>query len=80
MNLLLLDEEEVDGDGVAHVRGRRARHVVEVLRAAPGDRLVAGLWRGTVGEARILAATPELVQLAVRLGDPPPAPSPVSLV
>jgi 16S rRNA (uracil1498-N3)-methyltransferase len=80
LNLLLLDEDDLDGSGGARVRGRRARHVVEVLRAAPGDRIAVGLLRGRTGEAVVLEASPDLVLLSVNLGGEPPPPSPVALV
>jgi RsmE family RNA methyltransferase len=80
LNLLLLDEGDLDGSGFARVRGRRARHVVEVLRAAPGDRIAVGLWRGPTGEAVVREASPDLVLLTVNLGGAPPPPSPVSLL
>jgi RsmE family RNA methyltransferase len=79
LNLLLLDRRDLDGDR-ARVGGRRARHVVEVLRAAPGDRIAVGLLGGATGEAEVLAASVEEVLLAVRLGPSPPPRSPVSLV
>jgi len=43
MNLLLLSPDELLPDGTARVQGRRARHVAEVLRAGPGDKLRAGV-------------------------------------
>jgi RsmE family RNA methyltransferase len=80
LNLLLLDEGDLEPGDRARVRGRRARHVVEVLRAGPGDRLAVGLWRGLTGEAEVLAASPGEVLLALRLASDPPPPSPVSLL
>ncbi len=62
------------------MRGRRARHVVEVLRAAPGDRIAVGLFRGPTGEAVVQEASPDLVLLSVHLAGAPPPPSPVSLL
>ncbi len=53
---------------------------MEVLRAAPGDRIAVGLVGGATGEAEVLAASVDEVLLAVRLGAPPPPRSPVSLV
>jgi RsmE family RNA methyltransferase len=80
LNLLLLDEDDLDGSGGARVRGRRARHVIEVLRAVPGDRIAVGLWRGPTGEAVVVEASGDLVLLSVNLAGEPPPPSPVSLV
>ena len=62
------------------MRGRRARHVVEVLRAAPGDRIAVGLWRGLAGDAEVLAASPDEVLLGLHLDAEPPPPSPISLL
>ena len=62
------------------MHGRRARHVVEVLRAAPGDRISVGLWRGPTGEALVVEVSADLVLLTVNLAGEPPPPSPVSLV
>jgi 16S rRNA (uracil1498-N3)-methyltransferase len=80
LNLLLLDEVDLETGDRARVRGRRARHVVEVLRAAPGDRIAVGLFRSRIGEAEVLSAAPDEVLLALRLTVDPPPPSPVSLV
>lgn len=62
------------------MRGRRARHVVEVLRAVPGDRLAVGLLHGRTGEAVVIEASTDQVLLSVNLAGQPPPPSPVSLV
>lgn len=75
MNLLLLEPDELDG-AVAELRGRRARHAAEVLRAAPGDRLRVGVVRGPVGSAVVENATHDRLRLAVELAaEVEPAPS-----
>jgi 16S rRNA (uracil1498-N3)-methyltransferase len=80
VNLLLLEPDELADDGTARLADRRARHVVEVLRAAPGETLRAGVVGGRMGEARVLAASATEVVLAPRLDEEPPPPSPVSLL
>jgi RsmE family RNA methyltransferase len=80
LNLLLLDQDDLDGSGGACVRGRRARHVAEVLRGAPGDRIAVGLWRGPIGEGLLREVTAERVLLSVNLAGAPPPPSSVALV
>jgi RsmE family RNA methyltransferase len=80
LNLLLLDEGDLEPGGRARVRGRRARHVVEVLRAGRGDRIAVGVFRGLSGEAEVLGASADEVLLQVNLAAAPPPPSPVSLV
>ncbi len=62
MNLLLLEPAEVGSGGEVAIAGvdRRARHVREVLRAAVGQRLRAGVVRGATGHAEVLAVDPDL--------------------
>jgi RsmE family RNA methyltransferase len=54
MNLLLLFPEELSAAGEARLVDRRARHLREVLRVQPGDRVRAGLLGGALGSAEIL--------------------------
>lgn len=49
MNLILIDVKEVDERGCLVLEGRRARHVIEVLRAHAGDMLRIGMVRGPTG-------------------------------
>jgi 16S rRNA (uracil1498-N3)-methyltransferase len=53
LNLILLDASEVDSDGRASLDGRRARHLVTVLRVKPGDTVRAGILDGPIGVARV---------------------------
>ncbi len=75
MNLLLLD----DADRVAEERwvvcGPRARHIAEVLRAAPGRPLRVARIDGPLGTAEVLDASPARCELACRFeAEPPPRP------
>jgi 16S rRNA (uracil1498-N3)-methyltransferase len=80
VNLLLLDPAELAPDGTARLSDRRARHVVEVLRATAGDRIQAGVVGGRMGEAEVVSASPAEVVLSPRLDRDPPPPAPVSLL
>lgn len=80
MNLVLLEPGELGPDGTARLVGRRARHVLDVLRAEPGAAIRAGVADGRLGEARVLAASAEEVVLAPALDRDPPAASPVDLL
>ena len=80
MNLVLLSPEELRADGTARLAGRRATHVAGVLRAAPGDRIQAGIVGGRMGEAEVLASSSAEVVLRPALDRDPPPPSPVSLL
>jgi len=79
VNLILIEPgEPVDGEVV--LGGRRARHLVEVLRAAPGDRLRAGIVGGARGTAEVIAAAGAEVRLRLALDQPPSPPPSVDLV
>jgi RsmE family RNA methyltransferase len=80
VNLLLLEPGELAPDGVARLSGRRARHVAEVLRAAPGDRLQAGVVGGRMGEAEVRSVSTDEVVLSPQLDRDPPPPSPIALL
>jgi len=80
MNLLLVEPGEVGADGTARLDGRRAAHVLDVLRAAPGARLAAGVLGGRMGEAEVRSVEGRSVRVALRLDRDPPPPSPVSIL
>jgi len=79
VNLVLLEPGELRADGTARLEGRRATHVREVLRSAPGDRILAGVVGGRMGEAEVLG-TEGAMTLRPLLDREPPEPSPVSLL
>lgn len=75
-----MEPGEVGPDGAARLAGRRAAHVARVLRARAGDRILAGVVGGRMGEAEVLAASEGELVLRPALDRDPPAPSPVSLL
>jgi RsmE family RNA methyltransferase len=72
LNFLLLHRDEVDGHGVAILRGRRAEHVRTVLRAEPGQRLRAGIVDGPLGTATVQDVSDEHVTVATACTEEPP--------
>ena len=80
MNLILLEREELAPDGTARLAGRRAAHVIEVLRAAPGDVLQVGALGGRLGKAEVQAVQESEVLLRVTLDRDPPPRAPVDLL
>jgi 16S rRNA (uracil1498-N3)-methyltransferase len=80
MNLLLLEPGELRDDGTARLSGRRARHVRDVLGAAEGSRVRAGVVGGRLGEAEVISAGAEELVLAPRLDEEPPPPAPLQLL
>ncbi|MDX9834488.1 MAG: 16S rRNA (uracil(1498)-N(3))-methyltransferase [Desulfobulbus sp.] len=66
MNLLLLEPDElVDNEAV--LLGRRAEHLLQVLKVVPGDTVRVGVVQGQLGSGRVLATGEGTVRLAVRL-------------
>jgi RsmE family RNA methyltransferase len=80
VNLLLLEPGELAADGEARLAGRRARHVREVLRCRPGDRISVGQLGGLTGPAEVLACGDGELVLRATLTEAPPPPSPVALL
>ena len=68
MNLLLLSDRDLDGEGRAEIRDQRVDHVRRILRARPGDRLRVGRLGGELGEARIVSLDRERLVLTVTWG------------
>lgn len=71
MNLLLLEPEELR-DGVATVSGTRARHVREVLAAAPGRTLRVGVIGGRIGRGTLRHDGESGLVFDVELDEDPP--------
>jgi RsmE family RNA methyltransferase len=75
VNLILVAPGEEEDGGRVVLRGRRARHAIEVLRVAPGAELRVGRERGARGAGRVVAVAPGEVVLECRFGaaaEPPP--------
>jgi 16S rRNA (uracil1498-N3)-methyltransferase len=80
VNLILLDAAELGPGGEVRLEGRRAVHVLEVLRPACGERLQVGVAGGLLGRGEVVALAPATVTLRVVLDRPPPPRSPVDLL
>ncbi len=66
--------------GLVVVRGRRTRHLREVLGAAVGDFIRVGLVGGAVGEGQLLALDESTATLSVTLHRQPPDKLPLTLI
>ena len=81
MNLVILNENELAGDGMAVIRDpRRIVHIQTVLKALPGEQIKAGLLNGRIGAANIVSAAPEKMELTVEFSAEPPPQLPVTLI
>ncbi|MFH1496807.1 MAG: RsmE family RNA methyltransferase [Verrucomicrobiota bacterium] len=93
MNLVLFDPAELAAPPEPNVRNTnirtlpplpradaRARHIVEVLRRAPGDTFDAGLINGPLGKATLVTINADTLTLTFEpTREPPPLP-PVTLI
>lgn len=93
MNLLLIEPGEIGPDRRVRLTGRRARHLVRVLRVEPGRTLRAGVLGEGLGGAEVLAvsgeagrragtgpASEETVELRLDACEEVPPPPPADLI
>lgn len=82
MNLILLEEKDFIRSNVVELGGRRAKHVLTVLKSDVGESLRVGLVGGEVGSGAIteIDSTGSKIVLEVVLDEAPPAPLPVVLI
>ena len=80
MNLILLEPGELGPDGTARLTGRRAQHLLKVLRPSPGTLLKVGLLGGDLGEGEVVTVGLGEVTLRVSLEKGPPPRSRVDLL
>ena len=81
MNLILLSKEDVDSSGKrAVIRGRRHKHILEILRPSAGDELSVGIIGGKIGSGKIIAIDGRSLEIEVSLTKDPPHPISGTLV
>jgi len=80
MNLILLFDEDFVSPQRVRIEGRRLQHVLSVHRASAGDELRVGLVNAQMGAGVITSLTSEVLEMEVRLDQPPPPPLPVRLL
>ena len=73
MNVILLEPTELDGDRAELVDGR-ARHALDVLGVAVGDRVRVGVIDGALGTAEVISIEAGRVLLKVTTGRVPERP------
>src|SRR6201999_1661833 len=79
MNLLLVDPEELGGDGTCVVRDHRALHLRSVIGVRAGWHVRAGVVGGGIGSAEIKADDGVAITLRLKLTEPAPLPLPIEL-
>lgn len=72
MNLIIVDENDFVSRCRVKLRDRRAVHIINVHRAMPGDTLRIGKLGGSIGTGTVISQSAGIVELDVKLTDPPP--------
>ena len=75
MNLLLVEEAEVDGQGIVAISDHRARHLLDVLKVSPEQTVRVGLVGGGIGSARIVSVVDDTVTLSCAFDRTPDRPA-----
>jgi len=71
VNLILLEPGALR-DGRAELKGRQARHAIDVLRVTPGQDIRLGIVDGPRGSGRVTRIGDECVEVAITLDAAPP--------
>lgn len=80
LNLILLFPDDFTDSGRVLLQGRRLKHVLEVHKAAAGDRLCVGLLNGRVGTGTVTRIDRSSLEMNILLERQPPPPLPVTLI
>ncbi len=80
MNRVLFEQSEVDADGCICVTGRRAKHIINVLKPEIGDTLRVGVLDGSCGSGVVLGFDGNLVEIRCSLDEKKPEPPAVDLL
>lgn len=81
MNLILLEPADFLNPRQVRLSGRRAQHIVQILRSKPGDTVTVGLLNGNLGRATIVSIEGADISLDIPvLADPAPPTLPLTLI
>ena len=76
MNRIILEQTEIDGGGRVRLKGRRALHILKVLKVLRGSSVRVGILDGPRGTADIIDISDNSVSLACHFEKtPPPLPA-----
>jgi RsmE family RNA methyltransferase len=79
VNLLLCEQDEIKDDRVV-LSGRRAGHILQILKLGLGDTLRGGIINGNIGTAEVLETGDDMVVLQTCFDRPPQPPPPIRLI
>lgn len=80
MNLLLVDNAEINSEGLLVLRDRRLEHLRHVLKTQQGDSLRIGVVNGNTGHGEVLRINADEALLRVELRNAPPTPMDLCVV
>jgi len=80
LNYVLLERGDFIGDDRVCLKGRRLRHIREILGSDTSDELRVGVIDGKIGRGRIEHVDAESLDMIVHLDADPPAPLPLRLI
>jgi 16S rRNA (uracil1498-N3)-methyltransferase len=80
MNLILLEQEEVTGDGTVALSDARAHHLLDVLKVVPGHVVRVGVIDGGSGIATVSSTTGRTLVLRCQVDSSLPPRPPVDLL
>lgn len=80
MNLIILQPDEISPSGEVHLSGIRATHLLNVLKAAPGDTVRVGLVDGPLGVGAVQSIADTTAMLRCRFESAVPARPQVDLL
>ncbi len=80
MNIVIFEESDFIGESRILLGGRRALHIVKVLKSQVGDRLRVGLLDGALGSGEVVGISGSRVELEVVLDHFSPSPLAVRLL
>lgn len=69
MNLVLIDKADIGDDGMVHLDGAKARHILDILKADAGKCLKIGIINGPRGVGVVKAVTGDTVVMQLECGD-----------
>jgi 16S rRNA (uracil1498-N3)-methyltransferase len=73
MNIILITKEDIITDKKVRLAGRRAEHVIDVLKPEIGESLKIGIINGMIGKGKIIAKDDNSVEIEVYdLSENPP--------
>lgn len=79
MNIILFDKEEINGSTVL-LSGRRAEHIIKILKSNPGAALKTGILNGPTGTSTVHRISGSTVELQLGKHKTPPVPPLVDII